>query len=948
MHVADPAMHDDERRAPVDFGDTDLARLARAGFDASLPACLEPRLDAFADRVAISGSEGDITFGELNRRANRVAHWIQDHHNAEDGAIALLLEHGASFLAGALAAMKTGRIYVPLDPDHPPQRNRDIIGDAGAALCLTDGRYAEAAVGFVPDICRVVTIEDAETGQPDHNLGLDLSADTESAIYYTSGSTGTPKGVVHTHRGFLARTCYFAAPSGLRPNDRLLLIRHVSTLASVRLFLSTLLCGAAICPWDIKSMGTAGLFQWLGAQEVTVGSIPANIFRQAMAGIPGDIVCPSIRTLILTSDPVYRPDVELWKRRFPNSDTLILTVASNEAGTYRRNFIDRSTSLDNGAVPIGYPVDGMELLLWDENGNDVAPGQTGEIVIKSRYLAKGYWRRPELTAKAFRPLEGTQERIYRTGDLGVMADDGCLRLAGRNDDKVRILGNQVEISAVEAALLDLDGIDEVAVVVEHHGDGADRDRLAAYFVGHGAAPSIGDIRARLSETLTRAMIPTRLVRLDALPRTTTAKVDRRALAARGAGGAARSEHRSGGRDDLERALVGLLEGLLDVAPIGIDDDIVNLGADSLTSIELVVAIEKKLGVSLPVDTIWSRAGTVADLADLIRGSRGRTDPAPDLGRPESRVGYTVPTKFIGMQDLVMPAVLLGLNVADRLMWRRETRDAMRAVAGLYTSVRGRSTDDKVRAARRVLGGRATDLADRDMVVENLAIQFELMLLKLRGWPHAAEAPTVTLDGRAHIDRALDHGRGIILWRPPLMLSALLIKVALNEAGLPTTVLTRPEHGFSLTKVGRVGINRLSRERTGLFSANHIVIRGDGQRAIAEARQFLGTNGILSIGATFLSDRPVEVPFFDGRIALATGPPRLALATGAALIPIFSSRDADGDFRVEILPPLEIDDDTDPATATHRLMQRFIAAVESRVLGDPVAWPDWRENVADVG
>ena len=441
----------------------------------------------------------------------------------------------------------------------------------------------------------------------------------------------------------------------------------------------------------------------------------------------------------------------------------------------------------------------------------------------------------------------------------------------------------------------------------------------------------------------RSMIPTKLVRLDALPRTASAKLDHRAQAARGTADDATSRPGSGPRDDIERMLVDLLEGLLNVAPIGIDDDIIALGADSLTSIELVVAIEKSTGVALPVETIWSRAGTISELADLVRGPRDDADPAPERAVPEPQVGFTTPTKFIGMQDLVTPAVLLLLSTADRLARGRETRDTMRAIAGAYTSVRRRSTEAKLEAIGRVLGDRSVDLPHRALVTENLSDHLETMLLRLRGWPEGADAPTVTLEGLAHIHRALDRGKGIILWRPPLRFTAMATKVALNQAGLPLTQLGRPEHGLSPNKISHLWLNRLSREREGLLGADRIVIHGDGQQAFSSVRQLLGQNGILMITALDLSERPVELPFFDGRITLATGPPRLALSTGAALITIHSSRDEQGDLHVVVEPPLEAAA-ADHATATHLLMRDFVSSLEAYLLRHPTAWPDWRPNV----
>ena len=921
-----------------------MERLLRTDFAASIPACLEPRLEAFADRVAVAGPDGDVTYEQLNRRANRIAHWIERHHAAEAGAIVLLLDHGASFLAGALAALKTGRVYVPLDPTHPTQRNKDIVGDAEATLCLTDSGNVPAARAAVSDTCRVVTVEELGNGGPDHNPGFALTSEAESAIYYTSGSTGTPKGVVQTHRSFLARLYHFAEVTGMTPDDRLLFLRHVSTTASVKLFLAALYSGATLCTWDLKSIGTAGLFDWLDAQGVTICPMPVNIFRRAIAEVPDGREFPTVRLVVLASDRVYPSDVELWKRHFPNSRTLIHHVSCNEAETYARNIIDRSMALPDGVLPVGYPADGVELLLWDENGTEVAPGAIGEVIVKGRYHAKGYWKRPDLTARAFLPVDGTDERLYRTGDLGVMADDGCLRLAGRNDDRVRILGNRVEISEVEAALLGLDGIDEVAAVVEPQGEGGKHDLLAAYYVSHGGAPSIGDIRAKLSETMMRSMIPTKLVRLDALPRTATAKIDHRALAARGTAVEVASRSDSGPRDDLERMLVGLLVGLLNVAPIGIDDDIIAIGADSLTSIELVVAIEKKTGVALPVETIWSRAGTVTELAELIRRSEDGGEPVSEGAVPASRVGYTTPAKFITMQDLVTPAAALVLSAVDKLAWKWTTRQTMRAIAGLYTSLRRRSTEVKMAAISRVLGGRAIDMPHRELVTENLGGHFETMLLRLRGWPEGADAPTVTLEGRAHIDRALARGKGVILWWAPLRFGTMTFTVALKQAGLQPTMLGRPEHGFSPNRFSQLVINPWLRDQAGILDIDRIIIEGDGQQAVAAIRRLLGRNGIILINSIALSDRPVELPYFDGRIAVATGPPRIALATGAALIPAFSARDEDGAFHLVVHPPLDLDDTADQATATHILLQDFIALLEAHVLRHPTAWPDWRPNV----
>ena len=939
-------MSEHSRSPDLELGTAPLSPFDQDDVEQSVAAAFEKRLLHFADRIACADVRtGDITYRDLNCRANQLAHWLRRNGDAETGAIALLLEHSSLFLIGVLATLKTGRKYVGLDPGHPLQRNREIMGDAQATLCLTDNQHLEAALEIAGSDGRIRNIEEIEPGLPDADPGLEIAPDADAAIFYTSGTTGTPKGVLNAQRKLLEESGHiYANKLGITPSDRLLFIRHGSTAASVRVVFGCLLNGATLCPWDLRIRGTAGLPQWLDAQSLTLCEMPTNVFRRCMANVAKSQLFPSVRIVVLTSEPVYATDIELWKRHFPNSGILIHQMVCNETGVYRHYVVNRSTELPSGALPIGYPVKGKEVLLWNENGDQVRPGEVGEIVVKSRYLAKGYWNRPDLTRKAFLgPAAPDQVRLYRTGDMGRMTDDGSLYFVGRKDDRVKVLGNRVDIGAVEAELLALDRIDEVAVVVEDDDTRVGNTRLAAYFVSIGNAPSVKEIRATLATRLVRSMIPAKLVRLDTLPRTATGKIDRRSLSAAETG--PRSAPATPARDAIERALVGLLEDLLRVTPIGIDDDIIERGADSLTAVELVIAIERELGVRLPVEMIFAGAQTVALLAQRIRDARDggvRYDAAD--ARQAPRVGYAVEMSTISLRDLTEPMLLLVLCVADLVVPGRHRRMLMRAVARLLAILRPRRVRAVIEGIGHVLGERRIDLSHRALAIETQASFLERRLLRLRGWSRGSAAPPVSLEGAAHIDDACRRGNGVILWGASLVMAGMATSVALNERGYAMSMLVRPEHGFTRTKFGHLFLNRLSRENTGSLEAEQIVITGDGQAALDLVRRRLAENRIVWIGAQHQTDNPAVVPFFSGHLDLATGPPRLALATGAALLPVFTIREPDGSCRVVIEPPFTVEDTHPSSAAAHTLLPEFVAIFETYVLRDPASWKGWLSRV----
>jgi hypothetical protein len=321
-------------------------------------------------------------------------------------------------------------------------------------------------------------------------------------------------------------------------------------------------------------------------------------------------------------------------------------MGTNESGHFRQFFVDKTSTISGQLVPVGYAVEGTEVVLLDEAGSPVGAGEPGEIAVRSRYLALGYWRRPDLTDAAFRSdPHGGDERLYLTGDQGRMLPDGCLFHLGRQDFQVKIGGNRVEIAEIETALLSLDGVKQAVVVAREaapspaapertlaapecaavssqENSEAQRgrvldSRLVAYIVP--AVPgslTVTGLRRALAETLPAFMVPSAMVFLEALPVTGIGKVDRRALPAPESTRPDLEAAYRAPRGPLEALLAGIWQQLLGIEPVGIDDSFFDLGGNSLIATRLLMHAREIFGVEAPLPRFFE-APTIAGLAALL-------------------------------------------------------------------------------------------------------------------------------------------------------------------------------------------------------------------------------------------------------------------------------------------------------------------------------------------
>ena len=359
---------------------------------------------------------------------------------------------------------------MPLDPSYPRPRLTAILEDSQASLILTDSRNLSLAKELASGGPALLKVDELDVSLSTENLGLSISPDAVAAIFYTSGSTGQPKGVMQSHRSVLHRVMIDTDNFHICPDDRLSLLSSPIYSVSLRNLFGALLNGAALCPFNIEEEGLANLADWLIQEKITIYFSVPTVFRHFTDSLVGGEHFSMLRLIYLAGEAATKRDVELYKKHFSPDCILVNSLASNEAGIIRQYFIDKETEIEGTIVPAGYEVDGKEILVLNDAGQEVGCNEVGEIAVKSRYLSPGYWRKPELTSAAFLPdPEGGDRRVYLTGDLGRMLPDGCLIHLGRNDTQVKIRGIKIEVSEIEMALLEHPAVKEAVVLAREAG-----------------------------------------------------------------------------------------------------------------------------------------------------------------------------------------------------------------------------------------------------------------------------------------------------------------------------------------------------------------------------------------------------------------------------------------------------------------------------------------------
>ena len=598
----------------------------REEVEQSIPERFEKMVRLHPQRLALESRDYGLTYEDLNRAANRIAHAILSKEGKEDEPVALLLGRGAMLTAAIFGVLKTGKMYVLLNPSFPPTRISFILKNSRAVLLVTDNDHLSLATGFAGERLQLINLAELDSRLPTGNPAISILPDSLTWITYTSGSTGEPKGVVQNHRNVLHLIMTQTNDLHICSRDRLAMLMS----AAGDMFLA-LLNGAAIFPPNTKENRSGDLSNWLFQEEITVYSSVPSVFRNFVNSLRGDPTFPKLRLIRLTGEAVYRTDVEIYRKRCSRNCILVNRLSSTEAPAFRQYFIDDSTTLTDSVVPVGYAVEGNDVFLIRDDGQEAGINEVGEIAVKSRHLSLGYWRNPELTQAKFSPVPGEEEkRIFKTGDLGRMSPDGCLVYLGRKDLQVKIRGYRVELAEIERALLSLGQFkDAVVVSLEDH---PGEQRLVAYVVPvRQTTVTASELRLSLSEKLPEYMIPSSFVVLDAMPVTPTGKVDRSALPAPSRTRPELTTIFVAPRTLVEKELAQVWAELFTLDQVGIHDNFFDLGGHSLAATRVVSHVIRTFQVEVPLQALFA-APTVAEMAAVITQHQAKKLGEQDLNR----------------------------------------------------------------------------------------------------------------------------------------------------------------------------------------------------------------------------------------------------------------------------------------------------------------------------
>ncbi|WP_028447472.1 non-ribosomal peptide synthetase [Chitinimonas koreensis] len=614
LPLLDPA----ERALIVD-GWNDTATVYPA--DGAIHRLFERQARQHPDRVALVFEHRRLSYGELNARANRLAHWLAARGAGPDARVALCLERSVEMVVALLAVLKAGGAYVPLDPDQPAERRAGMLADAAAVVLLTQ-RHLQAGCPAAP---AVFCLDDddaaaALAAQPDHDPAPALRPGNLAYVIYTSGSTGRPKGVGVDHAGILNRLQWMQAAYRLDADDRVLQKTPYGFDVSVWEFFWPLAYGARlVLARPGGQQEPAYLAGLMAEQAITTVHFVPPMLEVFLASVEPE-ACRSLRRVVCSGQAL---PPELQRRFFAALPGVALhnLYGPTEASVDVTAWTCRADA-GLACVPIGRPIANIRIHILDAHLNPVPAGVAGELHIAGVGLARGYLGRPDLTAAAFIPDPFGAEpgaRMYRSGDLARYLADGSIEYLGRLDHQLKLRGFRIEPGEIEAALAALPAVREALVMTHGNVGGGDVGGgdagLVAYLVPADAAdavPPAAELRRLLAQRLPDYMVPAHFIVLERLPLTPNGKVDRKALPAPG---------RQGGQDDLaprdatEAMLAQIWRELLGLERVGVRDDFFALGGHSLLAVAVVERL-RRAGLAAEVRTLFAHP-TIEGLAAAL-------------------------------------------------------------------------------------------------------------------------------------------------------------------------------------------------------------------------------------------------------------------------------------------------------------------------------------------
>ena len=563
----------------------------------------EKQVKSSPDNVAVVYENEKLTYEELNKKSNQLAHYLKSKGVQQETLVPLCVERGPGMLRGILGILKAGGAYVPIDPGYPDERILYILQDiqtkiiisnkeSDKAIFNTDGReFIDINGGFLRD-------------QPDTDLNTKIRLSSLAYVIYTSGSTGMPKGVMIEHSALLTyllndKTNYI---SNKETNSGSFIHLSYTFDASVSGLFMPLICGKSLIIASkeyLNAFDDDNFYKYAPYDFIKITPSHLELLRKSTESAEKSIA----EKLILGGEALH---IGYFKYFFDHNINIEIineygpTEATVGCTTFSFNVVSDAEKIKN-SISIGKPIDDTEIYIIDENYEPCPIGLEGEICIGGSNLARGYLNREELTSDKFikNPLPGKEgERMYKTGDLGRWLGDGNIEYLGRRDDQVKVRGYRIELGEVENVLLQCPLVKQAAVMVK--GETIDNMHLLG-FVVPGEDYNKEDVTAFMLNKLPEYMIPQTLVEVEEFPLTSNGKIDKKAL----------KDYKLKGvtefvapRNEIEEKLAEIWQNILELDQVGVHDDFFEIGGHSLLAVRMIYYIERSLSISIPVNIIF--------------------------------------------------------------------------------------------------------------------------------------------------------------------------------------------------------------------------------------------------------------------------------------------------------------------------------------------------------
>ncbi len=636
---------------------------------------------ATPDAPAISFVDQTLTYLQLNKRANQLAHVLSDLGVVTEDRVGVYIERSVDMIVALLAILKAGGAYVPLDAANPSERLSFILKDTSAKILLTMQRHS----GNLPPFAGKVICIDEEsfyTGSNDHNLDLPISPENLAYVMYTSGSTGLPKGSCIPHRAVvrLVRNNSFA---DFNSQEVFLQFAPLAFDASTFEIWGSLLNGARLEIFPPYLPNLQELTWFINTSGVTTLWLTAGLFHQVMESHPE--IVDHLHQLLSGGDVLSPRHVEIGLSRNPNC-RFINGYGPTENTTFTCCYTVKKIPDMGKSLPIGKPISNTSVYILDAHQKPVPIGVVGEIYTGGDGLSREYLNQPELTAVKFIPNPFSSEtgaRLFRTGDYGRWLPDGNIEFVGRMDNQVKIRGYRVELEEVENTLKRHPGIHDAIVIAKE--DRSGNKMLVGYYVPvpHSSLDQ-APVREFLNQRLPAYMIPTEFVVLDAFPKTTSGKINRNALPS--PENESQKVYSLAPRNETEKKLVTIWQEVLGVKQVGVRENFFELGGHSLLAVRLFSRIQEEFGRSLPL-TLLFQVGTVEAIADALTSLENSTHSPgiTPLGPEGAKIPLFIVSASLETRDLVqsMPSGRSIYSLDPVLDGRKTFKKSIQETAGIY-------------------------------------------------------------------------------------------------------------------------------------------------------------------------------------------------------------------------------------------------------------------------